>query len=101
VGGGRLPLRGRTTAWATVKSVGLKPGEVVAVSAAAVGSDRWHPVGSPVGCTVLGIAGAGNSEWLESIGVTAVSYGEGLGERLRDAAGGGIDAFIDCFGAAM
>jgi NADPH:quinone reductase-like Zn-dependent oxidoreductase len=88
-----------TTAWATVKSVGLKPGEVVAVSAAAggVGSVAIQ-LARRLGAIVLGIAGAGNSEWLESIGVTAVSYGDGLGERLRDAAGGGIDAFIDCFG---
>jgi NADPH:quinone reductase-like Zn-dependent oxidoreductase len=88
-----------TTAWATLKSVGLEPGEVVAVSAAAGG------VGSIViqlarrlGATVLGIAGAANADWLESMGVTPVTYGEGLGERLRAAAGGGIDAFIDCFG---
>ena len=35
---------------------------------------------------------------MESIDATLSSYGEGLGERLRDAAGGKIDAFIDCFG---
>jgi NADPH:quinone reductase-like Zn-dependent oxidoreductase len=88
-----------TTAWATIQSVGLKTGEVVAVSAAAGG------VGSVViqlarrlGATVLGIAGAGNADWLESMGVTAVSYGDGLADRLRAAAGRGIDAFIDTFG---
>jgi NADPH:quinone reductase-like Zn-dependent oxidoreductase len=88
-----------TTAWATVKSVELKPGEVVAVSAAAggVGSIAVQ-LARRLGATVLGIAGAGNGDWLESMGVTAVTYGEGLGERLRAAAGSGIDAFIDCFG---
>jgi NADPH:quinone reductase-like Zn-dependent oxidoreductase len=88
-----------TTAWATVKSVGLQPGEVVAVSGAAggVGSIAIQ-LARRLGATVLGIAGAGNSDWLESMDVTAVTYGEGLGERLRAAAGGGIDAFIDCFG---
>jgi NADPH:quinone reductase-like Zn-dependent oxidoreductase len=88
-----------TTAWMTVKSVGLEPGEVVAVSAAAggVGSIAIQ-LARRLGATVLGIAGAGNSDWLESMGVTAVAYGDGLGERLRAAAGGGIDAFIDCFG---
>ena len=72
-----------TTAWATIQSVGLKTGEVVAVSAAAGG------VGSVViqlarrlGATVLGIAGAENADWLESMGVTAVSYGDGLADRL-------------------
>ncbi len=88
-----------TTAWATLKSVGLQSGEVVAVSAAAggVGSITIQ-LARRLGATVLGIAGAGNSDWLESMGVTAVLYGDGLGERLRAAAGGGIDAFIDCFG---
>jgi NADPH:quinone reductase-like Zn-dependent oxidoreductase len=88
-----------TTAWETVTSVGLKSGEVVAVSAAAggVGSIAIQ-LARLLGATVLGIAGAENSDWLESMGVTAVTYGEGLGERLRAAAGGGIDAFIDCFG---
>jgi NADPH:quinone reductase-like Zn-dependent oxidoreductase len=83
----------------TLLSVALKPGEVVAVSAAAggVGSIAVQ-LARRLGATVLGIAGAGNSDWLESMGVTAVTYGEGLGERLRVAADGGIDAFIDCFG---
>ena len=88
-----------TTAWATVKSVGLKPGDVVVVSGAAggVGSIAIQ-LARRLGATVLGIAGAGNSDWLESMGTTAVVYGAGLGERVRAAAGGGIDAFIDCFG---
>jgi NADPH:quinone reductase-like Zn-dependent oxidoreductase len=88
-----------TTAWATIQSVGLKTGEVVAVSAAAGG------VGSVViqlarrlGATVLGIAGPGNADWLESMGVTAISYGDGLADRLRAAPGRSIDAFIDTFG---
>jgi NADPH:quinone reductase-like Zn-dependent oxidoreductase len=88
-----------TTAWATVKSVALKPGDVVAISAAAggVGSIAIQ-LARRSGATVLGIAGAGNFDWLESMGTTPVSYGEGLGDRLRDAAGGEIDAFIDCYG---
>jgi NADPH:quinone reductase-like Zn-dependent oxidoreductase len=88
-----------TTAWATVESVGLQAGEVVAISAAAggVGSIAIQ-LARRSGATVLGIAGAGNSDWLESMGTVPVVYGEGLGERLRAAAGAAIDAFIDCFG---
>ena len=79
-----------TTAWATLKSVGLKPGEVVAISGAAggVGSIAIQ-LARRLGATVLGIAGAGNSDWLDSMGTRAVVYGEGLGDRLRAAAGGG------------
>jgi NADPH:quinone reductase-like Zn-dependent oxidoreductase len=88
-----------TTAWATVKSVGAKSGEVVAISGAGggVGSIAIQ-LARRLGATVLGIAGAGNAEWLQSMGAAPVVYGEGLANRLRAAAGGRIDAFIDCFG---
>jgi NADPH:quinone reductase-like Zn-dependent oxidoreductase len=88
-----------TTAWATVKSVGLKPGEVVAISGAAggVGSIAIQ-LARRLGATVVGIAGAGNSDWLKSMDTIPAVYGEGLGERLGADAGGRIDAFIDCFG---
>jgi NADPH:quinone reductase-like Zn-dependent oxidoreductase len=87
------------TAYAAVRAVDPKPGETVAVSAAAGG------VGSVVvqllaarGATVLGIASAANADWLAAHGATAVPYGEGLRERLAEAAPQGIDAFIDLFG---
>jgi NADPH:quinone reductase-like Zn-dependent oxidoreductase len=51
-----------------------------------------------LGATVLGIAGEGNADWLESTGTTPVVYGDGLPDRLRAAASGRVDAFIDCFG---
>jgi NADPH:quinone reductase-like Zn-dependent oxidoreductase len=88
-----------TTAWATVNSVALKAGEVVAVSGAAggVGSIAIQ-LARQLRATVVGIAGAGNADWLESMGVTPVVYGEGVGERVRAVAGERIDAFIDCFG---
>jgi NADPH:quinone reductase-like Zn-dependent oxidoreductase len=89
-----------TTAWAVVKSIGLEPGEVVAISGAAggVGSIAIQ-LARRSGATVLGIAGTGNADWLGSMGVTPVVYGEDLATRLRAAAGRRIDAFIDCFGS--
>ena len=87
------------TAYAAVHSVAPQPGETVAVSAAAGG------VGSLVvqllalrDVRVLGIASAGNAEWLRAHGVVPVEYGDRLAQRLRDAAPDGIDAFIDLFG---
>lgn len=87
------------TAYAAVRAVAPQPGETVAVSAAAGG------VGSLVvqllvrkGAKVLGIASAGSADWLRAHGVTPVEYGDGLHDRLRDAAPSGIDAFIDLFG---
>ena len=47
---------------------------------------------------MLGIASRASAGWLTAHKVTPVEYGNGLVERLRDAAPDGIDAFIDLFG---
>ena len=87
------------TAWATIRAVDLKTGDTVAVSAAAGGvGSVVVQLARHVGATVIGIAGASNSEWLSSRGAIPVVYGDGVTERLRAAAPAGIDAFIDCFG---
>jgi NADPH2:quinone reductase len=87
------------TAYAAVRAVDPKEGDTVAVAAAAGG------VGTVVvqllalrGSHVLGIASQTNADWLRAHGAVPVSYGDGLSERLRAAAAGGIDAFIDLFG---
>ncbi len=88
-----------TTAYAAARSVSPEAGDTIAVSGAAGG------VGSLVvqllrarDVTVIGIAGPGNHEWLRSVGAVPVAYGDGFAERLRAAAPGGIDAFIDTHG---
>lgn len=88
-----------TTAYAAVRAVGAGPGDTVVVSAAAGG------VGTVVvqllkvrGAEVVGIASEANHEWLRSVGVTPVAYGDGLADRIRAAAPDGVDAFIDLFG---
>ncbi|MBA2951360.1 NADP-dependent oxidoreductase [Streptomyces himalayensis] len=88
------------TAYAAVRAVAPQPGETVAVSAAAggVGSFLVQML-TARGVRVLGIASSANAEWLDKHGVIPVSYGEGLRERLQQAAGaGGIEAFIDLYG---
>ncbi|MBV8788906.1 MAG: NADP-dependent oxidoreductase [Mycobacterium sp.] len=87
------------TAYAAVRAIAPQAGETVAVSAAAGG------VGSLVvqllvlrRARVLGIAGPDNADWLRAHGVIPITYGDGLADRLRDAAPDGIDAFIDLFG---
>ena len=87
-----------TTAYAAVRAVGLKPGEMVAVAGAAGGVGTIAvQLAKRAGATVLGIAGPSNDEWLTTHGVVPVNYGEGLAQRLRDAAHG-VDAFLDFFG---
>ncbi len=82
-----------------VEAVDPQAGETIAVSGAAGG------VGSTVvqlltnrGVRVLGIASASNHDWLTSVGVTPVAYGDDLKADLEAAAPDGIDAFIDLYG---
>ncbi|MBW8872988.1 MAG: NADP-dependent oxidoreductase [Leifsonia sp.] len=81
---GSLGVVGRT-AMATVRSLGIRERDTVLVSAAAGG------VGVLVaqlvvrsGATVIGTASEENHEFLESLGVIPVEYGEGLAQRVRD-----------------
>jgi NADPH:quinone reductase-like Zn-dependent oxidoreductase len=88
------------TAWAAVRAVEPQPGDVVVVSAAAggVGSVVVQLLGL-AGATVVGLAGPANHEWLSAHGVIPVSHGDGVAERIREAAGGRVDAFIDTWGS--
>ncbi|MBK3562171.1 NADP-dependent oxidoreductase [Streptomyces sp. MBT62] len=87
------------TAWAAVDAVAPKPGETVAVSAAAGGVGTVTVQLLAVrGANVLGIASPANADWLTAHGATPVPYGDGLAEALTAAAPDGIDAFIDLFG---
>ena len=88
-----------TTAFAAVRAVDPGPGDTVVVSAAAGG------VGTVVvqllavrGARVVGIASEANHDWLRSVGVTPVAYGDGLADRIRAVAPDGVDACIDLFG---
>jgi NADPH:quinone reductase-like Zn-dependent oxidoreductase len=96
--GGALFVAG-TTAYANVRAVAAGPDDTIVVAGAAGG------VGSltvqllrQAGATVIGLAGAGNHEWLRAKGVIPVTYGEGVLDRIRAAAPDGVDAFIDTFG---
>ena len=86
-------------AYACVDAVAPKPGEVVAVSAAAggVGSAAVQ-LARRTGATVIGLASEPNHDWLRSHDVIPVTYGDGQAERILAAAGGNLDAFIDTFG---
>jgi NADPH:quinone reductase-like Zn-dependent oxidoreductase len=88
-----------STAYAAVRAVALAGGETVAVSGAAggVGSLAVQLAGR-TGARVIGIAGPDNHDWLRARGVTPVSHGDGVAERVRGASGGRLDAFIDTFG---
>ena len=92
---GSLAVAG-STAYASVHAVSLKPGDTVAVSAAAggVGSIAVQ-LARRSGAKVIGIASPANHAWLSQHGVEAVAYGESLADRLRNFR---LNAFIDCHG---
>jgi NADPH:quinone reductase-like Zn-dependent oxidoreductase len=88
-----------TTAYAAVRSVGLSAADTVVVSGAAggVGSIAVQ-LAKNTRARVIGLAGDANREWLAAHGVIAVTYGEGVEDRIRAASDGKVDAFIDNFG---
>ncbi len=88
-----------TTAYAAVRAVAPKKGEVVVVSGAAGGVGSLAvQLARNTGATVIGLASQANHEWLSGHGVTPVAYGEGVAERIKAAAGKDVDAFIDTYG---
>jgi len=87
------------TAYAAVRAVALTEDDTVVVSGAAggVGSIAVQLAKRP-GTSVIGLAGQASHGWLREHGVIPVAYGEGVADRIRQAAGK-VNAFIDTFGA--
>jgi NADPH:quinone reductase-like Zn-dependent oxidoreductase len=88
------------TAYAAVRAVDLREGEVVAVSGAAGGVGTLVvQLARRAGATVVALASEGHHDWLREHGAIPVTYGDGVAERIREAAGGPVDAFIDLYGS--
>lgn len=88
-----------TTAYATVFAVDPGPSDTVVVSGAAGGVGALAvQLARRRGATVIGLASERNHPWLKDRGVLPVAYGDGVAERVRQAAGGKVDAFIDTYG---
>ncbi len=87
------------TAYAGVRTAALGAKDIVVVSAAAGGvGSIVSQLAKRTGATVIGLAGPQNHEWLASHGVIPVEYGDGVVDRIRQAAPGPVTSFIDCFG---
>lgn len=97
---GSLSIAGRT-AYNSVHSLGLGPDDTVFVSAAAGGVGALAAqLAKRAGATVIGSASAENHDYLRSLGVVPIEYGEGLVEALRAAAPEGVTAALDNHGRA-
>lgn len=88
-----------TTAWASVDAVNIAEGDTVVVSAAGGGVGVWaSQLCLRRGATVIGTGSRESFDFLRSIGVTPVEYGDGLAKRIADAAPNGVDAYLDNHG---
>ncbi|HLS33407.1 MAG TPA: NADP-dependent oxidoreductase [Brevibacterium sp.] len=88
------------TALRIIGQSGVQPGQTLLVSGASGG------VGSAVlqiardrGITVIGTAGAGNQDYVRSLGALATTYGEGWVERVQRL--GRVDAALDLAGSGV
>jgi NADPH:quinone reductase-like Zn-dependent oxidoreductase len=88
------------TAYAAVRAVGVSGGDTVVVSGAAggVGSITVQLALNAGAAKVIGLASERHHQWLRDHSVIPVTYGDGVADRIRDAAGGQVDAFIDTHG---
>lgn len=92
---GGLDIAGRT-AWASVESVSLTSADTVLVSAAAGGVGVIAAqLAKLTGARVIGSASESNHEFLRSLGILPVTYGEGMVERILEISPEGITAALD------
>jgi NADPH:quinone reductase-like Zn-dependent oxidoreductase len=88
-----------TTAYAAIQAVAVRSGDTLVISGAAggVGSIAAQ-LARNAGATVIGLASEANRDWLSSHRIVHVAYGAGVADRIRAAASGRVDAFIDTYG---
>ena len=87
------------TAERVLRLLGVRAGDTVFIDGGAGG------VGAVVvqmavarGVKVIASAGEANQDYLREISATPVRYGDGVAERVRDAAGGPVDGVVDVAG---
>ncbi|MEU1851555.1 NADP-dependent oxidoreductase [Streptomyces sp. NPDC019990] len=94
-----LPLAGLTAYQVLTKVLRVRRGETVLVHAAAGGVGSLAvQLGVHLGLRVIGTASEPNHDFVRSLGGEPVTYGEGLGGRVRGLAPEGVDAVFDTVG---
>ncbi|MEV7009999.1 NADP-dependent oxidoreductase [Streptosporangium sp. NPDC051022] len=95
---GALPVVGQG-AYHFVQELNVESGETFLIHAAAGGVGTVAAQLARLrGAKVIGTAGEGNHDYLRSLGVIPVTYGEGLVDRIREVAPDGVDAALDAIG---
>ncbi|MER8001885.1 NADP-dependent oxidoreductase [Streptomyces sp. NPDC095613] len=96
-----IPVAGETSL-RVLDALALGDGETLLLhgAAGAVGSVAAQ-LAVARGATVIGTASPANHEFVASLGATPVTYGEGLVDRVREAAPRGVDAVFDASGMGV
>ena len=98
---GGLPLAG-LTALRTLDRLAVGPSDTVLLHGAAGGVGSMAvQIARGRGARVLGTASEGNHARLRELGAEPVTYGEGLADRVRDLAPGGVTAVGDFVGGQL
>ncbi|MFE9243238.1 NADP-dependent oxidoreductase [Nocardiopsis sp. NPDC006938] len=96
-----VPLAG-LTAFQSLQRVAVGAGDTVLVHAAAGGVGAFGvQIAVDRGARVIGTASERNHEYLRELGAEPVTYGDGLAERVRELAPGGVDAVLDFVGGGV
>jgi len=93
-----LPVAGMTAA-AVVSAIGVGAGDTVLVGGAAGGVGVLTvQLARLAGAAVIGTASEATFDFLRKLGAEPVAYGDGLADRVRAMAPGGVSAAADLFG---
>lgn len=92
------PIAG-ATATSMVRSVRVALGDVVVVAGGAGGVGfAAVQLALRAGATVVATAAEADHDTIRNVGATPVLYGDGVQQRIRDAAPNGADVFLDTHG---
>lgn len=94
-----MPLAGLTAYQTLTKGLEVGDRDTVLVHAAAGGVGSMAvQIARHLGARVIGTASERNHDYLRSLGAEPVAYGDGLPDRVRELAPGGVTAVLDLVG---
>ncbi len=96
-----LPLAG-LTAYQVLTRLDVQPADTLLIHGGSGGvGSLGIQIAVATGARVIATASEGNHDFLRALGAEPVSYGEGLAERVRALAPGGVDVVADFVGGTL
>jgi NADPH:quinone reductase-like Zn-dependent oxidoreductase len=94
-----LPLAGLTAYQALTKALGVNEDDTVLIHAASGGVGSFAvQIAVSKGAQVIGTASPDNHDYLRKLGAEPLAYGDGLADRVRRVAPGGVSVALDLIG---